>query len=110
MLLVSPSIFGMIYCTIATYGSVKMQTLESRVWGMVSAVMILLPFTAVGIFAVLCIIFTFVFYLLMDVETMFWVLPLWILIAFGGNLAVGIWALVTLNRQDVIDGYEYVPD
>jgi hypothetical protein len=103
-------IFGIAFCAVVIYGAVRMQTLESRVWGIVSSVLLMLPFASSAIFVVVSILGTLLVGFLFDEDAVFWVMPLWILAGFGPNVGFGIWSLVTLLREDVIAGYEYVEE
>jgi hypothetical protein len=103
-------VFGMIYCAVTIYGGVRMQTLESRVWGMVSSVLAMLPFLTTGIFGILSILGTLLVGFLFGDDAVLWSMPVWAMAAFGTGLGLGIWALITLLREDVIAGYEYVEE
>jgi hypothetical protein len=105
-----PVILGMAYSAVLSMGAVKIQNLESREWGVAASVMAMVPLNAGGILAMLALVLN----LLLDMMFEGWFK--WICLAFllvcawGTNLAVGIWMLTTLNKPEVIAGYEYVPD
>jgi hypothetical protein len=109
-LLVSSCFLGMIWCGIVTYGAVKMQTLESRTWGIVSSIMAMIPCTTLAIFGLVSIVFTDVIGLIFDEKTVYFLGPFWGLATFGSNIAIGAWNLTTMLSEDVIAGYEYVSD
>jgi hypothetical protein len=111
IVMLSPIFFGIVYSCVQTYGAVKMQSLESRVWGIVASCMCLFPYSTWGLVTVFSMVITLaVGFLADEKETAlifligFFVLETLVCVAIG---AVG---LMTLMRQDVIDGYEYVPD
>jgi hypothetical protein len=110
MLLVLGCICGITYCAIVTYGGVQMQTMNSRAWGMVASILVMLPVHTLGFYGLISIAFTFVWNLLFSADDIYWVMPVHTLAAFGTNLGIGIWGLVTLLSPDVIEGYEYVPE
>jgi hypothetical protein len=103
-------IAGMVVCGISTYGAVRMQTLESRLWGMIAGIMLMIPSSAMGTFVILVMIATATVGRFCGLGFVFLLTPLLVLASFGINIAVGIWSIVLLNRQDVVDGYNYVPD
>jgi hypothetical protein len=110
VVLVIGCICGMTYCGIVTYGGVKMQTLESRVWGLVASILVIVPVNSVGYFGVMSIICTFFWMLFFDPDGVYYIIVVPGFGAFVPNILSGIRGLVTLLRPDVIDGYEYVPE
>ena len=103
-------VFGIIYCGVTIYGGVRMQTLESRLWGIISSILAMTPCLTTGIFGILSILGTLLVGLLFGDDAVLWSMPLWAAAAFGAGLGIGIWCLVTLLREDVIAGYEYVEE
>ena len=104
-----PLPLGMIYSGVLAYGAVKAQSLESREWGVASAIMAMIPLNAGGL---LCLL-TFILSGLadfMDLEGAFkWMyVCVFLLGAWGTNVAVGVWLLTILNKPHVIAGFEYV--
>jgi hypothetical protein len=104
-------IFLLLYNGITIFGAVKMQNMESRGWGIASAIMTILPFGSAGLGGVLYIVLFILFAVLLDdpamgmtyaggVSTLTWVLA----------IVIGVWSLRTLMSQTVIDGFEYVAD
>jgi hypothetical protein len=108
LLLLLPFIFGMIYSGILTFGAVKMQNLESRVWGIVACVMSILPFNLLGFVALTWLIIQFVLLMVLDDVTgmLIGVASIEALLGVG----VGIWGLVVLMKPEVIEGFEYEPE
>lgn len=95
--------FGMIYCGIVAMGGVKLQNMESRGWGMAAAIMLMIPITTGGLNLLTIIVMWFIL-------EMTYIIILLILIEWGTNVALGIYTLVILNKEEVIDGFNYVPD
>ena len=99
----------LIYNGVAVIGAVKMQNLESRGWGITSAIMTILPMGSSGIGSVFYLLVAKVGGLLLDelaepyaygLAGLTWVIA----------IVVGIYALRTLFSQEVIDGFEYVAE
>lgn len=102
-------IFLLIYNAVAIIGTVKMQNLESRAWGIASSIMSLLPFSAAGMGALIGGLFYKLGSWLLDelAEPYAWGLAVLVyLLAIG----VGVWSLRTLMEKKVIDGFRYVAD
>ncbi len=99
----------LIYNAIAIIGAVKMQNLESRGWGIASAIMTILPMGSSGIGSVLYLLVAKVGGLLLDELAVPYAMGLagltWVV-----AIVVGISALRTLFSQEVIDGFEYVAE
>ena len=99
----------LIYNGIAVLGAVKMQNLESRGWGIASAIMTLLPMGSSGIGSVLYLLMWKVGGLLLDELAVPYAMGLagltWVV-----AIIAGIFALKTLFSQEVIDGFEYVAE
>jgi hypothetical protein len=105
-----PVILGMLYSAALSMGAVKIQNLESRQWGIASAIMAIVPINCWGLLTVLALVFN------MGLDMIFegffkWIILGFILIIFWGlNVAVGILMLTILNKPEVIAGYEYVAE
>ena len=110
VLLCMGPLIGMLMASVAIFGAVKMQKLESRVWGIIASVLIMLPTIGVGTFAIISVIFTAVLGLLFELDTLVFFMPIWGFIIFGAYVVVGVWGLITLMSKEVIDGYEYVAE
>lgn len=104
-------IFMFAYNAVTIVGAVKMQNMESRGWGIASAILTILPFGTWGLSGAVAIVLYFLFKMVLDDEMMgmtyaggisglAWVLA----------IVVGVWSLRTLMSQTVIDGFEYVAD
>jgi predicted Zn finger-like uncharacterized protein len=111
ILMMLPILLGMIYAAVQTYGAVSAQNLESRQWGLVSSIMAFIPISMGGFFMVLTMILSFILNMLLDdTELIDWtVYGIGIIIGLL-SIAAGIYCLMTLIREDVIAGYEFVPD
>jgi hypothetical protein len=105
-----PLILGMLYSGALSMGAVKIQNLESRQWGIASSIMAIVPINCWGLLTVLALVLN------MGLDMIFegffkWVILGFLLVCFWGlNVAVGILMLTTLNKPEVVAGYEYVPD
>jgi hypothetical protein len=100
-----------IYNAITVIGTVKMQNLESRGWGIAASIMTMLPFGSTSIANGVSFLFYLLFAMLLDDEAMGWTY------ASGGGVLVwilaiiaGVYALRTLLTQEVIDGFNYVAE
>lgn len=109
-LLVSACFLGMIYCGVVVFGGVRMQTLESRAWGIVSSIMIMMPAATLGIIGLMGIAFTNVIGLIFDDKTVYLMIPIWGIGPWAFGILVGVMNLTTLLSEDVIAGYNYVSD
>ncbi len=106
-----PMPLGMIYSATLAAGAVKTQSLESREWGIASAVMAMVPLNAGGLLCILTMVLGGLLDLLGFEGAFKWImLGLLLTMAWGTNLACGIWLLTVLNKPEVIAGFEYVPE
>jgi hypothetical protein len=105
-----PVILGGVYSAVVSVGAVKIQSLESRDWGVITCVMAMLPLNAGGLLCVLALVLNLVLDMMFEGVFKWIVLGFLLVVAWGLNLAVGIWMLTILNKPDVIAGFEYVPD
>jgi predicted Zn finger-like uncharacterized protein len=103
-------VLGMAYGGAIVAGGVKMQSLESRQWGLVASIMNMIPVHTFGLLVLLTVIVQMILGLLFDepFKTMVMIFLL-VLVALLGVL-VGLLNLRTLMREDVIAGFEYKPD
>jgi predicted Zn finger-like uncharacterized protein len=104
-------ILVLIYNAITIIGGVKMQNLESRRWGIASAIMMLLPLGAGGLSCLFVLGVNFVENMtgfLGDV-TMFYSIVMGA-VPYLVALYVGVMSLQVLLSQKVIDGFEYVAE
>jgi hypothetical protein len=111
LLSLAPVVVGVAYACVLSYGAVKMQNLESRRWAIAASCLCMFPY-ATGGFATVCSMFIHLVVVGLLEDPAY---AATLVIAFAslealGCLGIGIFGLVTLMRQDVIDGYEYVPD
>jgi len=104
-------ILVLIYNGIAVIGAVKLQNLESRRWGIASAIMTILPFGSLGISGLVWYVMDFLFNMVLDDPAM------GMLYAGGVSLLVwivaivaGVWSLRTVISEEVIAGFEYVAE
>ncbi len=100
----------LIYNVIAIIGAVRMQNLESRRWGIASAIMLLFPMGSAGV--------SYLIFLVFSKTVGAWILEemnLYYSIGLGTvfylfAIFVGVWSLRILLSQEVIDGFEYVAE
>ncbi len=105
------SVFGVFYSALIVVGSIKMQNMESRAWGMTAAILSLIPINVLGLELLSYIL---VFFLLMVFMKAAAITVVWIWIGVNSlyvmSIVGGIWSIVVLNKEEVVAGYEYVPD
>jgi hypothetical protein len=76
---------------------------------MIASIMLLSPTSALGTFIVLCILITMTTFVC-AMSIIYITMPFLGVLAYGTNIAVGVWSIILLNRQDIVDGYNYVPE
>ncbi|HZY88940.1 MAG TPA: hypothetical protein VFE78_29210 [Gemmataceae bacterium] len=106
-----PLILGMVYCAVLTYGAVKMQNLESRGWGIASAILALLPFTTGGMMFLTAFLANWLLNMFFD-DPAFSMYVAIVLMSIQTlvALAAGVWNLIVLMKPEVIEGFEYIPE
>jgi hypothetical protein len=110
-LFLTPIFIGIAYACVMTYGAVKMQNLESRVWGLVASAMCMFPMATWGFVTVCSMVISLVVSMLADeIDTVLFVLIAFVSLETLGCISIGLFSLLTLLKPEVIDGYEYVPD
>jgi ribosomal protein S27E len=106
-----PLVVFMVYSALICFGGVKMQNLESRGWGIASAVMLIIPLNAGGVMIVSCLVEQAFFRLFVDDEAFLaYMFIVTIVIEWLLQVGIGVWALLTCFRPEVIDGFEYQPE
>lgn len=111
LLVLTPVWLGLIYCAIICFGAVKAQNLESRAWGIVASIMTLIPYAPVGCILILLFILELVNNSFIEDPNFPYYGRLFnIIVGFLTEVGFGVWLLVVLLRQDVIDGFNYVPE
>jgi hypothetical protein len=104
-------IIGSVYACCTTYGAVQMQHLESRGWGIAGSILAMLPLNSGGAQTIVYLVLQFIViqfewndeygkFLVIFIPTLVWLM----------SVAAGVYALIALNDEDVIAGFEYVPD
>lgn len=106
--------FGtLIYGAVLILGAVKVQNLESRRWGIASAVMMLLPAGTGGLVGVIYTVFYYTIAAFLfegDTENRMIYTSVVAGLAYLGGLVVAIWSLTAFMNKKVISGFEYVAD
>jgi predicted Zn finger-like uncharacterized protein len=110
VLFMAPLIFGAFWSLVAIMGAVKAQNIESRGWGIASAIMMMLPIMIAGFTVDVMLAGNFVLGMLVDESTANYMVTMLAIIIPIIPFGVGIWALVVFCNKDVIAGFEYVPD
>jgi hypothetical protein len=109
--MITIGVLGAFYSAVIVVGAIKMQNLESRTWGMVAAIMSLIPFNIMGLELVNYIVIFFLMMIFMKAASIE-VAYIWIFVNFYYilSIAAGIWSIVVLNKKEVVDGFEFVPE
>jgi phage FluMu protein Com len=111
LILMVPMILCMVYSSMVVAGGIKMVNLESRAFGIVGAIMAMIPLHVAGIQTVATLLLTYMGWLLLDDADFGQYIAMAVsAIVYLLSLAVGIWSLMALMDQDVIDGFEFNPD
>jgi hypothetical protein len=111
VLLIAGCVLGALYSALLTLGGVKIQNMESRRWGIASSALALLPLCSLGMGLFAGMLLQVLFRMLFDEESMVMIyFGAWLGITWVVSLSVGIWNLKTLMMEEVIAGFEYVPD
>jgi len=108
-LLLSPLFLGMIYTAIMTYGAVKMQNLESYGWGMASSIMALIPYYSLGFVICTVLLVQLLFLTIFSDRVIFWLIFQMVALILTG-MAGGLWGLLVMMREEVVQGYAYKPE
>jgi predicted Zn finger-like uncharacterized protein len=106
-----PFVLMMLVSGLVAYGAIQMQNLESRRWGIAGCILAMLPFSTAGVQAVT--IMCGQFFLGMVIDDRQFITIVTIVLAsleYVASLAIAIWALVTVCKEEVIAGFEYVAE
>lgn len=100
------------YSAAVAAGGIKAQNLESRGWGMASSIMAMIPLNTFCPIIALTIIFQCALYMVLDAtdDLAIFMVRMWLLLChllYALSLGSGIWTLVTLNKPEVLAGFEY---
>ena len=101
-----------LYSGMVAAGGIKAQNLESRGWGMAGAIMALFPLNTFCANVALTMIFQCMLYLVLDAsdDLAVFIVFVWLVLnhlLYPMSLAAGVWTLVTLNKPEVVAGFEY---
>lgn len=108
LLLLLPLILGFAYSATVAYGAVKMQSLESKVFGYIASIMAMIPIHSFGFFLfVNAVMWRIGIELLEDYTLSMYLFGFYSLVIFLGPVLVGIWCITTLMNPDVIAGFNY---
>ncbi|MGL4553233.1 MAG: hypothetical protein ACRC33_18870 [Gemmataceae bacterium] len=100
-----------LYSGLVSFGAIKLINMESRPWGIASAIMALLPINAAGLTFALAFGIQFglrqieidedsINYLTIGIGVLLWLI----------SIGLGVWVLIAANDPVVIEGYEYEPE
>jgi hypothetical protein len=111
LLSVLPMAVGAIFAGLVTLGGVRMQSMESRGWGIAGAIMAMVPICLGGLMLLLGLGFQALLAIILDdpTDAAYYVYGLFGILWLVGT-AIGAWALVTLLNEDVKAGFEYVSE
>jgi hypothetical protein len=111
LVLLAPMILGGIYSAIVVAGGINAQNLESRAWAIAGSVMALLPINTLGLMIVTSLVFTYLATALFEDPAFGRYVSLVLMgVEYLCSLGVGIWCLVTLFDDEVIDGFQFKPE
>ena len=97
--------------SLAVYGAIQAQNLESRAWGITGSILIMLPMTCGGVWMMTVMGGQYLFGAIMDDPGYIMVVIIIMLVVeWLGCVASGVWALKLLMDKDVIAGFEYEPE
>ncbi len=105
-----PLVLGALYSLVAILGAVKAQNLESRGWGIASAIMMILPIMIAGFTVDMLLFLNFALGVMLDQASIDYILTGLAVIIPLVPVGVGVWALIVFFKADVKAGFEYVPD
>jgi hypothetical protein len=100
-------VLGAVYAVFVMYGAVRLQKLESRLWGMAASVMVMLPLNSGGLMAFSALLVQLPLRLVLDDSDLL-LFPLMVLEALVAAGA-GAWCLLTCLRPEVEAGINYQP-
>lgn len=104
-------LIGIAYCAFVIYGAVKIQSLESRTWGIVSSILIMIPVNGLGFMMVTLPLALMALSFLYNDEFVIACLFIAVLvIEVAWGISIGIWSIKTLVDPAVIAGFEYKED
>jgi hypothetical protein len=108
-LLLSPLFLGMIYTAIMTYGAVRMQNLESYGWGMASSIMAMIPYYSLGFIICTVLLVQLLMLTIFSDRVIVWLIVQMVALILTG-MAGGLWGLMVMLREEVVQGYAYKPE
>lgn len=111
IVVLAPIILAILYSATIVAGSIKMMTLESRLFGIIASSMLLLPIHVGGLAMFVIIFAQFAIGMIIDDREFIDLVTMGMsAILYLICIAVGVWCLVVLNDQEVKDGFEYDPE
>jgi hypothetical protein len=106
-----PFVILMFASGLVGYGSIQAVNLESRRWGIAGCILAMMPFTVAGLAMVTIMVSQFFLGMIIDDKDFLMIVSIVLASAeYVASLAVGIWMLVMLMKEEVIAGFEYVAE
>jgi hypothetical protein len=100
-------VVGALYSGVLANGAVKIQNLESRGWGIAASIMAMVPLNVGGNLLVGLMVLDIFYDLLFEGAYKTFMLILSLVVIWLLSVGVGVWNLVTLNKPEVVAGFEY---
>jgi hypothetical protein len=111
ILILSPIWLGMLWAGLIAYSAVKIQSLESRVWGIVGCILTMIPYGFFGVIVLVCLLVGILGNMVFDDRSTVAYLQWGVLAMFVlAEVATGAWTLVTLMKPEVVEGFEFEPE
>ncbi|MFO0876976.1 MAG: hypothetical protein U0840_06350 [Gemmataceae bacterium] len=111
LILMVPMMLLCVYSAMVVAGGIKMQNLESRPFAIVGSVMAMFPMHTGGLQILTALIAGYIFgEMLEDRDFAAYIALALMSLEYLISLGVGIWCLVVLWDQTVIDGFEFDPE
>jgi predicted Zn finger-like uncharacterized protein len=106
-----PFVLMMFVSGLVAYGGIQMQNLESRRWGIAGCILAMLPLSTAGLQMVTIMVAQFFLGMVIDDRQFITIVTIVFASAeYLASLAIAIWALVTVCKEEVIAGFEYVAE
>lgn len=100
-----------LYSGLVSFGAIKLINLESRVWGIVSSIMAMLPLNTLGASWVLILVIQWgLRQIELEEDFIFYVGLGETILLYLASLGLGIWTLVVALDPVVKEGFEYDPE
>lgn len=106
-----PLFFCMAWSMTVAFGAIQIQNIQSRAWGIIGCIFAMTPIHVAGVQLVTAMVVQIVLIQVIDDIGFIQQVVMGITtIEYLLSLGVGIWALATLFKKDVVAGFEYVAE